>query len=143
MKGNSGNRCLAVGIILLFVGTCIVPSISASVLSNEDFDIYISAGVVRTRWGRFGLGYSIVIFNKGDVNIEGIFSVNHTTLSGEKLLYSSTHFTIGPRVEIGEKSFTLIDFHPINCIFFTVIVEDVVVTKSGYEIGPFVFLLKS
>jgi hypothetical protein len=100
--------------------------------------------MLRTKWGRFGLGYSIVVINKGDENIEGVLYVNSTTLTGEKILCSGGHFIIGPLFETGLQGIDLIDSHPFNLIFFTVVLEDVVVvTQSGYEIGPFVFLLKS
>jgi hypothetical protein len=49
------RKWLAIGIILLFVGTITIPSVSASSSSNVDFDIYISAGYFREKWGRFGL----------------------------------------------------------------------------------------
>jgi hypothetical protein len=136
------RKCLAIGIILLFVGTITIPSISASSSSNVDFDIYISAGYCREKWGKFGLGWRVVIVNNGDEIIEGVIYVNSTTLSGADILSDCAPFVIAPPVvSIGMGGITLIDCHPVNRILFTVIVEDVVVTKSGYEIGPFVFLI--
>jgi hypothetical protein len=88
--------------------------------------------------------WSVIIVNNGDEIIEADIYINFTTLSGEEIYCDGGHFIIAPPViSTRIKGIDIVDCHPINRILFTVIVEDVVVTKSGYEIGPFVFLLKS
>jgi hypothetical protein len=133
------KKWLTVGIIFLLLGMSI-PVISAS--PNEDIKIYISAGVLREKWGRFGLGYCIRVDNKGDQNITGICYVNCTTLSGKIIDCFVAGFNIGHLMGFATKGITIIDCHPLNLIYFTVIVEDLVVTKSGFEIGPFVVIVK-
>jgi hypothetical protein len=133
------KKCFIGGIIFLLLSVSI-PVTSAS--SNEDIKVYISAGVLREKWGRVGLGYSITVENKGDDNITGICYVNSTTISGNIIACFVTGFKIGHLMSFGTSGVTILDFHPINLIYFTVIVEDIVVEKSGFEIGPFVFIKK-
>ena len=139
MQKNIVNKGLVAGIILLLIGMSI-PSTSAS--SNEDISINISAGMLRKEWGRFGLGYCIVVANHGDEKITGISYVNYSMLSGQHLGSDMVIFTVNPLCEhvIQTCSSGML---PVKRMFVTVIVEDVVATKSGYEVGPFVFLLKS
>ena len=130
---------LAVGIILLFLGISI-PSISAS--SNEDITIYISAGIFRERCGTFGLGYVVRVYNNGDDNITGIFYVNRTTRFGEIIRCEAVSFMISHIISFRTVDVNIFDGHPINLISLTVKVRDRIVTKSGYEIGPFVLITK-
>ncbi|MFH1101972.1 MAG: hypothetical protein V1726_08075 [Methanobacteriota archaeon] len=138
-KNHLLRKGLAAGIILLFLGISI-PSISAS--SNEDITIYISAGIFRERYGTFGLGYVVRVYNNGDDNITGVCYVNRTTRFGEIIRCEAISFMISNLISFGTVGVTIFDGHPINLISLTVKVEDRIVTKSGYEIGPFVLIKK-
>lgn len=125
----------AILITLLFL----IPTYSA--LYTDDIEYYISAGIARQRWGKIGLGYIVLVRNNGEDNIEGVCYVNQTTLSGEKILNSRTNFMIGPSCEFGKTGFTIINPSIINKIDITLKVENISLSKSGYEIGPIVVLM--
>ena len=127
--------------LLLFLGLSISPLVNA--LSEEDFEYYITAGVLRKRWGNVGLGYNVVVVNFGESIISGVCYINQTTLTGESITgFPKVYFfNIGHLVEWGANGFTILDYHPINKIEITLKVEDIMLTKSGYEIGPIVVLL--
>ncbi len=130
---------LAVGIILLLLGISI-PTLSAT--SNEDVTISISAGILRKRPGTFGLGFIIRVENNGNDTLTGMCYINRTTRSGDMIRSVEFSFRIDPLIDFGTGGVGIFDGHPINLISFTVRIEDTIVTKSGYEIGPFVLITK-
>ena len=116
-----------------------IPSISA--LSSENYQMYIGAGFFRKYEGKFGLGWHMIVKNTGDTTITGAMYDKTTTLFGEVICYGYGPFSIPPGFEIGSAGCILYDFHPINRIDLTVVVENMSYSRSGYEIGPFVLLI--
>ncbi len=116
-----------------------IPSISA--LSFEDYQMYIGAGIIRKYEGKFGLGWHITVKNNGDTTITGAMYDKTTTLFGKVISNGYGPFSVPPGIEIGTGGLMLLDFHPINRIDLTVVVENMTYSRSGYEIGPFVFLI--
>ncbi len=116
-----------------------IPSISA--LSSENYQIYIGAGIIRKYEGKFGLGWHMWVINTGDTTIRGSMDVKTTTLFGEVIGDGYGPFSVPPGIEIGTGGLMLLDFHPINRIDLTVVVENMTYSKSGYEVGPFVLLV--
>lgn len=132
------RKSIVIGLMFLYIGMCVSPAFPA--LSDNDFQVYISAGMLRERWGTFGLGYAIRIENPTYHNISGVHYVNHTTLSGRLFFSEHSTFAIGPGIDIVASGCTLLDFHPINYIHIWVKINESVFTKHGWEIGPFVYL---
>jgi hypothetical protein len=130
------KKCITLGIILLFLGMSVL-SICAS--SNENIKIYISAGQLFPQRERtFGLGYVIGVKNNNDFNITGICYINHITLTGKIFSCERMPIKIPPFWSI---ELSGIDFdRPLNLLFFTVEVENITVTKSAFEVGPFVLV---
>jgi hypothetical protein len=116
-----------------------MPPISPS--SAENYEVYIGAGIIRKYEGKFGLGWHMIVKNTGDTTITGAMYDKTTTLFGEVISYQYGPFSIPPGVEIGSGGCMLLDFHPINHIDLTVVVENMTYSRSGYEIGPFVLLV--
>ena len=117
-----------------------IPSISA--LSSENYQTYIGAGIIRKYEGKFGLGWHMIVINTGDTTITGAMYVKTTTLSGEVICYGYYDpSSIPPGFEVRTGGVMLLDFHPINRIDLTVVVENMTYSRSGYEIGPFVLLV--
>ena len=133
------NKKILTGSLVAVAILVLIPTSSA--LYTDDIEYYISAGIVRQRWGKIGWGYIVIVRNNGEDNIKGVCYVNRTTLSGEKILNSRGNFTIGPNCEYGEQGFTIIGTPIINKIDITLKVENISLSKSGYEICPIVVLM--
>lgn len=125
--------------LLLFLGVAVAPTISA--FSNNDYECFITAGIFRERWGRIGFGYSVLVINKGQNTIYGTCFINHTTLSGGKLFFSKGNFTIFSGCDFGVNGFNIYRILNINRIEITLKIEDIIVSKSGYELGPLCILM--
>jgi len=146
------KKIIVVGIILLFLSLSTptlaktqsfvsktTPSISTS--SSEDYKVYIGAGFFREHEGKFGWGWHMTVDNIGDTNITGFMYDNETTLSGKDLGSGGGPFSLMPGGGVGTASVTLLDFHPITLITLTIVVGNTTYSKSGIEIGPFVFIV--
>ena len=133
------NKKILIGSIIAVAIIILIPTYSA--LHTDDIEYYISAGIARQRWGKIGWGYIVLVRNNGGDTIKGVCYVNRTTLSGEKILNTRGNFTIGPSCEFGEKGFTIIGSPIINKIDITLKVENISLSKSGYEICPIVVLM--
>jgi len=116
-----------------------IPSISA--LYAEDYQVYIGGGMLRAQ-GKFGFGWNMTVVNTGDTPINGVFYMTTMTLSREVICDEITPFSIAyPIISVGFRGAT-IDLHPINFINLSVEIGNMTYSKSGFEIGPFVLLVR-
>jgi hypothetical protein len=109
--------------------------------ADENYSVYIGAGVYREHGEIFGFGWVIRIDNTGDTNITGFLYVNETTVFGKAISYFGGPFSLLPGTNTSVGGCSFFDFHPINLIYLTVMVGNMTYVKSGYEIGPFVLLI--
>jgi hypothetical protein len=117
----------------------VIPSNSA--LLAEDYQVYIGAGMLRAQ-GKFGFGWNMTVVNTGDTPINGVFYMTTMTLSREVICDEITPFSITyPIISVGFRGAT-IDLHPINFINLSVEIGNMTYSKSGFEIGPFVLLVR-
>lgn len=114
--------------------------LSSVTASSEEYEVYIGAGIIWQYEQRFGLGWHITVMNNGDTNISGATSSKEMTLFGNIVDNWSEPFSLRPDVGFSIGS-AVIDFHPLTFITLTVVVENITYSKSGYGIGPFVFLV--
>jgi hypothetical protein len=138
MKQRIICKALAVAVILLFIGFGVQPAIATS---QDDIKIYASAGIYRNRWGRFGLGWVLMILNHGNETIFGECEIKYYTLSLDEIRNETGHFSVGPFMGLVYEQINFIDFPPINYINITVEAGGYNISRSGIEIGPFVLLL--
>jgi hypothetical protein len=131
------KKILVVGVILLFLGSSI-PAL-AKTQSSEHYKVYIGAGVYREHEGKIGYGWHMTVENDGDTTITFVMSYNETTLSG-KVLFNGSYppFSLPPG---GWATAGGADFYPIVRIYLTVEVGNMTYTKSGFEVGSFIFLV--
>ena len=134
------KKGLVFAVILLFLSVSVIPSTPA--LLDDDVKITISAGVLRKSWGNIGIGLVITVENNCNHNITIFCIVEYYTLSGDFLWNDIANFNLGPSLVWGYEIFTIIDFHPINRLTITVEADNKTASRSGIEIGPFVFLEK-
>ena len=145
------KKIIVVGVILLFLGSgvpCLAKTqfsffkIPSSISSSqaENYTVYIGAGVNREHGEKFGLGWHMAVENTGDVNISGFEYNKEITLFGKVVDNGSGHFFLTPGSGSKSASWS-IDFHPITFIYLSVVIENITYSKSGYGIGPFVFLV--
>ena len=111
---------------------------------GEHYDISIGTGMNRFH-EHFGIGYNISVYNTGDQVLTGVMYANLTPLFGEPvpLLNDSMQFSLPPGWGAGMGGWSL--GFPLRYSLFrielTVIIGNMIYSKSGYEIGPFVFLI--
>jgi len=109
--------------------------------SSEEYEVHIGAGIHRLNGeGKFGWGWHTTVKNTGDTNITGFMYDKETTLSGKVISYGSGPFSLVPGMSVSAGTVNLLDFHPITLINLTVVVGNMTYSRSGYGIGPFVFL---
>jgi hypothetical protein len=116
-----------------------MPLISTS--SAEDYKVYIGAGFIRQKgdW-KFGLGWHMTIIDTGDTNVTGFFYGNETTLFGKVLPGNTGPFSLAPgEMIVAGSSFYYL--HPLVFVHLTVKIGNMTYSKSGYEVGPFTFLV--
>jgi len=113
---------------------------SNSTLLDEDYQVYIGAGIIREYEGKFGFGWHMTVMNIGDTNITGSMNSKEITLFGKVVDNWSGPFSLEPDSGTSVGS-AVLDFHPITRINLTIVVENMTYSKSGYGIGPFVLLV--
>jgi hypothetical protein len=121
------RKWLAIGIILLFVGTCSIPAIAHSVVA-EDVIITIKGG----------FGCSVTIQNNGNYTINASISIVSNFIFREGGANTTGNVSIIPGM-----SFSLRSFPPgIESIYAIGQVGNLTVTKKGISFFRFVFLFK-
>jgi len=131
------KKILVIGVILLFIGSSI-PAL-AKTQSSEHYKVYIGAGVYREHEGKIGYGWHMTIENDGDKTITVVRYYNETTSSG-KALFNGSY----PPISLPPSGWTTAggaDFYPIARIYLTVVVGNMTYTKSGFEVGSFIFIV--
>lgn len=144
------KKIIVIGVILLFLGSS-VPAVAKTLSSiskiplpispssAENYEVYIGAGIISQYEQKFGLGWHISVMNTGDTNITGVTYGEEITLFGKIIGNWSGPFSLKPGIGFSFGTAGL-DYHPINLIYLTVVVENTTYSKSGYGIGPFVLL---
>jgi hypothetical protein len=139
MKGNPVlYKSLVVGVIVLFIGMIVFPSMLAS--PQDDIKIYIYAGFFRYTRGRFGIGFGFDVKNQGNENISGHFQIDFYKLSGDLINREEGTYNLEPSHGYSYGSIDN-EFPPINYLKITVEAGGYNISRSGVEIGPFVLLL--
>ena len=135
---------LAVGIILIFILSSLIPIVigneaEQSTLIYDDIEINIRAGIKGITNGRYGLGWSVIVKNNLNDTFEGTINVTWHTITVKNASNENGTFKLIPYVEFGIKQVDWVHFpFPIMSLTITVKVVDIVVSRSGIEIGPFV-----
>ena len=140
------KKPLAVGIILLFIGIAYAPSITADnskinnmIYVDDDIEIKIFAGVNEKTNGNYGLGWVVSIKYNQSESIIGTCNITLQTLQGEYIGFSNSTLDLIPNGEIKISGIDWIHFpYPIISLTITVKAVDIIVSRSGIEIGPFV-----
>jgi hypothetical protein len=121
------RKCLAVGIILLFVGTCIIPSTAVTIIKNqynttEEIQITIKGGI----------GYRVVVSNPYNTSFNATFDI--TLLFITHRLMEDGIWPISPLFK------TVIFGVPVGFGFISVrvVALDKTATRNGVVIGIFV-----
>jgi len=133
------KKLMVVGIIILLVGMS-VPSTAATL--NDDVKITISAGFLRQKWGKVGIGLCIEVINKIYNNLSGICIIEYYKISGEFIRKLEVKFELSSNTVFGYSYFNLFDSAKINRLAIKVSVDNTTAIRSGIEIGPFVILEK-
>ena len=137
---------LAVGIILIFILSSLIPVVSSNKLNSnrvvhvDDIDVKIYAGAYGRTQGRMGLGFAISICNNLNETINGIVEISSDNLRGQNVRFESWLFNFSahhPPVILAGIDWVHFPF-PIMSLIITVKVVDTIVSRSGIEIGPFV-----
>ena len=122
-----------------------LPSQSLSVLETpkiqqiDDIDVKIYAGVYSEIEARIGLGWVISIGHNLSGNIHFIINLSWYNLRGQNVRFEMHHFNLSPHPPILFKGVEWIHFpYPIMSLTITVKAVDIIVSRSGIEIGPFV-----
>ena len=139
-KNNLIKKGLVIAVILLFISVSVIPSTSASL--DSDVEITISAGVLRKSWGNIGIGLVVTVANSCNHNITGFCIIDYYTLSGDFIRRVKVGFGVPPNAVFGYVGINIIDSPPINRLTITVETDSKTASRSGIEIGPFVFLEK-
>ena len=141
---------LTVGIILIFILSSLIPVVSSNKLNSnrvvhvdDDIEIKIYAGVYGRTQGRIGLGWVISISHNLSGNIHFIINLSWYNLRGQNVRFEMYHFNLSPHPPILFKGVEWIHFpYPIMSLTITVKAVDIIVSRSGIEIGPFVIFEK-
>ncbi len=121
------RKCLAVGIILLFVGTCIIPAIAHSVVTGD---------VIITIKG--GFGCTVSIQNNGNYTINSSISIFSYRIFKE----GSTNITGNGSIKPG-CSMSVTSLPPgIDSIYAMAQAGNQTLVRKGISIFYFVFLFQ-
>jgi len=140
------KKSVAVGIILLFLLSSLIPVVSSNKLNSnrvvhvdDDIEIKIYAGVNEKTNGNYGLGWVVSIKYNQSESIIGTCNITWQTLQGDYIGFSNSTFDLIPNGEIKISGVDWIHFpYPLLYIDIIVNVEEINTSKSGIEIGPFV-----
>ena len=141
------NNILIWGIILLFLLSSLIPVVSSNKLNSnivvhvdDGIEIKIYAGVNEKTQGRIGLGFAISICNNLNETINGTIEISSDNLRGQNVRFELWSFNLSayhPAVIFYGIDWIHFPF-PIITLTITVETVDIIVSRSGIEIGPFV-----
>ena len=143
---TSFTKLLTSAIFLLFIGIVYTPSITADnpisvkTIHVDDIDVKIYAGVNGRTQGRMGLGFAISICNNLNETINGTIEISSDNIRGQNVRLELWLFNLSvyhPPVIFYDIDWIHFPF-PINTLTITVETVDIIVSRSGIEIGPFV-----
>ena len=138
---------LTVGIILIFILSSLIPVVSSNKLNSnrvvhvdDDIEIKIYAGVYSEIEARIGLGWVISICNNLNETINGTIEISSDNLRGQNVRFELWPFNFSAyHPEVILYGIDWIHFpYPIISLTITVKAVDIIVSRSGIEIGPFV-----
>ena len=140
------KKSVAVGIILLFLLSSLIPVVSSNKLNSnrvvhvdDDIEIKIYAGVNEKTNGNYGLGWVVSIKYNQSESIIGTCNIKLQTLQGEYIGFSNSTFDLIPNGEIKISGIDWIHFpFPLLNLNIKVEVAEIDVSRNGFEIGPFV-----
>jgi hypothetical protein len=118
---------LAIGIILLFLGTSIIPAIAHSIVA-EDVTITIKGG----------FGCTVTIQNNGNETINASISIVSNRIFGEGGANTTGHGPVYPHTSYGAR----LTAPGIQSIYAMGQVGNLTVSKKGISFFRFVFLFK-
>jgi len=147
LGGSLVKKSIAVGIILLFLLSSLIPVVSSNKLNSnrvvhvdDDIEIKIYAGVNGKTKDRMGLGWVISICNNLNETINGTIEISSDNIRGQNVRLELWLFNLSvyhPPVIFYDIDWIHFPF-PINTLTITVETVDIIVSRSGIEIGPFV-----
>jgi len=127
-KNPKLRKCLTAGVILLFVGTCIIPSTAVAIIKNqynttEEIQITIKGGI----------GYRVSVSNPYNTSFNATFNIT-TLFITHRLMIDGGKWSISPLVETVIFG-VLVGF---GFISVRVVALDKTATRNGVVIGVFV-----
>lgn len=128
MNGNPiSKKASAVGIILLFIGTCVIPATALTSYKNQ----YITTEEIQIRIGG-GIGYRVSVYNPYNTTFNA--TLNVTYLFMFRQFGENVGWSVIPYSWTG----TYIVLFGFGCISTRVVALDKTITRNGIVIGPFV-----